>query len=249
VGRSPPGDAFFRPFQELKAKGKPSAASTKKTKQSAAEAKAPAETAAKKTLGAAHTKQASAPVDEATAPPTETQTFAMYMAGVRALEDGVTRIPLTASRVERTARSLPVEDLDADARAKLRSLVIEGIRFEMIDDGDHIEGRRIDVDHRELRRLRRGQYAIDGKLDLHGLNAEEARRAVESFVRKRATDGDKVVMIIHGKGSHSPRQQGVLRGEIGAWLSQGRSARHIRAFTTAPDDEGGTGALLVLLAR
>jgi DNA-nicking Smr family endonuclease len=131
----------------------------------------------------------------------------------------------------------------------MRSLVVEGLRFETVDDGEHLEGRRLDVDPRELRRLRRGQYAIDGKLDLHGLGADEARHAVEAFVKKRAREGDRVVLVVHGKGNHSPRGRGVLRGEIAAWLSQGRSARHVAAFATAPDDHGGTGAVLVLLAR
>ncbi|APR82471.1 Hypothetical protein A7982_07820 [Minicystis rosea] len=189
--------------------------------------------------------------EDAAPVPVDPDTFAIYMAGVRALpEDRAHRIPRTASRIERAAQgSLPKEDPDAEARARMRSLVVEGIRFETLDDGERIEGRRIDVDPRDLRRLRRGQFAIDGKLDLHGLGAEEARHAVESFVKKRATDGDRVVIVVHGKGSHSPRGHAVLRGEIAAWLSQGRSARHVAAFATAPDDDGGTGAVLVLLAR
>jgi DNA-nicking Smr family endonuclease len=69
------------------------------------------------------------------------------------------------------------------------------------------------------------------------------------FVKKRASDGDRVVIVVHGKGEHSPRGQSVLRGEIAAWLSQGRAARHVAAFATAPEDHGGTGAVLVLLAR
>jgi len=104
-------------------------------------------------------------------------------------------------------------------------------------------------DPRELRRLRRAQYAIDGKLDLHGLDLSAARQAVEVFIKKRATDGERVVLLVHGKGSHSPRGHAVLRGEIAAWLSQGRLARHVSAFATAPAEHGGTGAVLVLLAR
>jgi DNA-nicking Smr family endonuclease len=183
--------------------------------------------------------------------PVDPQTFAIYMAGVAALpEAGAQRIPRTASRLERAPKGpAPAEDPDAEARARMRSLVTEGLRFETLDDGEHLEGRRLDVEPRELRRLRRGQYASDGKLDLHGLGADEARRAVEAFVKKRAVDGDKVVLIVHGKGSHSPCGQGVLRGEIAAWLSQARVARHVAAFATAPEEHGGAGAVLVLLAR
>jgi len=41
----------------------------------------------------------------------------------------------------------------------------------------------------------------------------------------------------------------VLRGEIGAWLSQGPAARHVAAFATPPPALGGEGALLVLLIK
>lgn len=173
------------------------------------------------------------------------------MAGVHALPGGrADRIPLTASKLERADRDAPsAADPDDDARARMRSLVSDGLRFETVDDGERLEGRRIDVDPRELRRLRRGQYAVDGRIDLHGLGADEARHAIEAFIKKRAREGDRALLIVHGKGSHSPRGHAVLRGEIAAWLSQGRSSRHIAAFATAPDDQGGTGAVLVLLAR
>src|SRR5262249_58587976 len=118
---------------------------------------------------------------------------------------------------DRTGPTAGGPDLDAPARAALGSLVAEGLRFETVDDGERIEGRRLDVDPRELRRLRRGQFAIDGKLDLHGLSAGDARAALETFVKKRATTGDLCVLIVHGKGSHSPRGMSVLRGGIAAF--------------------------------
>ena len=180
----------------------------------------------------------------------DAESFAIYMAGVRELEDRATRIPRSASRVERAAKgTLPTIDADAPARAQLQALVAEGIRFETTDDGERIEGRRIEVEPREIRRLRRGQYTVDQQLDLHGLNVPEARKAIETFVEKRRKEGDRVVRIIHGKGGHSPRGMSALRGEIAAWLSQGPAKRHIAAFATAPPEEGGAGALLVLLMR
>ncbi len=180
----------------------------------------------------------------------EAETFALYMAGVRALGDKATRIPASASRVERAPkREGPPPDLDAPARAQLRAFVAEGIRFETSDDGERIEGRRIEVEPREVRRLRRGQYTVDQQLDLHGMNATDARKALETFLEKRKKEGDRVLRVIHGKGSHSPRGVSVLRGEIAAWLSQGPAKRHVAAFATAPPEEGGAGAVLVLLMR
>lgn len=235
-------EPFYRPFSKIKTEKKDApkdAAKPEVAPQRIAKQPAPKRTASKVSA------------DEQPPQQVDPDTFALYMAGVRALpQDRAHRIPATASRIEKAAQAARAqEDLDEGARARMRSLVSEGIRFETVDDGDHIEGRRLDVDPRELRRLRRAQYAIDGKLDLHGLGAHEARQALEAFVKKRATDGDRVVIVVHGKGSHSPRGQGVLRGEIAAWLSQGRSSRHVAAFATAPDDHGGTGAVLVLLAR
>ena len=238
-------EPFFRPFARL-------AADDKKKKKAGAEAAPPEPPPSARRAGkiTASPAPAPAPAVDAELALTEARTFAIYMSGVRALPDRASRIPTTASRLERAPESKgPLPDLDQGARAQMRSLVTEGLRFETTDDGERIEGRRVDVDPRELRRLRRVQFAIDGKLDLHGHGVDEARRAVETFVKKRAELGDKVVAIVHGKGSHSPRQHGVLRGEIGAWLSQGRAARHVLAFATPPEEEGGTGAVLVLLAR
>jgi DNA-nicking Smr family endonuclease len=247
--RAEEAEAFFRPFSTLKAKKQ---APLSEPKGGAPRPPAKAGTAKPKNGTAkpgAMRPPKPGPEAERIAP-IDPQTFAIYMTGVKALEDRATRIPKTANRLERAeGGAVPAEDLDGVARAQMRSLVSEGQRFETIDDGDRVEGRRLDVDPRELRRLRRAQYAIDGKLDLHGMAIDEARHAVEVFVKKRAVDGDKVVVIVHGKGTHSPRQHAVLRGEIGAWLSQGRCSRYIRAFATAPEDQGGAGAVLVLLGR
>lgn len=241
-----PEAPFFRPFAELpKAEGKRAAKAGDK-------AAAPAPPAPKgapkppppKPPAKPTSKGAQARAQE------ESDTFAQYMAGVKALPGASTRLPRTVSQIERTERRAAAPDPREDeALARLRALVTEGLRFDVTDDGRVLEGRRIDVDPRELRRLRKGAYGVDGTLDLHGLATEEARLAVEAFVKKRAAEGDRVLCIVHGKGAHSPRGHAVLRGEIGAWLSQGRAARHIAAFVSTRDADGFSGSLVVLLAR
>lgn len=166
----------------------------------------------------------------ATPAPELGESFAAHMARVA---------PLPAGR----ARAAPPDA--APARAQPSSEV----GFELSDDGERLEGRRLDVDPRELRRLRRGLHVVDATLDLHDKTAAEARAALIAFVRKHHTAGDRLLLVIHGRGRRSAGGQAVLRGEVGAWLAQGSAARQVWAFATAPAEQGGSGALLVLLAK
>jgi len=181
--------------------------------------------------------------------------FAAHARDVRPLRGSAKRIPKTASRLAEPPSATRAEakkapgDADERARARLHAIVAEAIRFEVTDDGTSLEGRRLDVDPRELRKLRTLRYAVDGKLDLHGLGVAEARSAVARFLGKRASEGDRAVMVVHGKGNHSPRGDAILRGEIGAWLSQGSASRYVLAFASVLDRSGESGSLFVLLTR
>ncbi|NUP09535.1 MAG: hypothetical protein HOW73_26115 [Polyangiaceae bacterium] len=183
--------------------------------------------------------------------------FAMHMRDVTPLSVKSQRVPATASALDRASRERGsgsaagalLDEVDSEAREDLAELVSSGLRFEVLDDGKLLEGRRLDVDPRELRRLRQQRYAIDGKLDLHGHDVQGAKLALERFVERRRSQGDRALLIVHGKGIHSPRQASVLRGEIGAWLSQGRAAKDVLAFASVEEDDGASGALMVLLAK
>jgi DNA-nicking Smr family endonuclease len=153
--------------------------------------------------------------------------------------------------VERAARrGRDAAQAEADAvHEHLRTLVEGATRFEVNDDGRRVEGRRIDLPPDAVRRLRRGLLPIDGRIDLHGMAAGEARAQLELFLRTMRARGERCVLVIHGKGEHSPLGMGVLRGEIAAWLSQGPSSAHVAAFATALASDGGEGAVYVLLRR
>ena len=183
--------------------------------------------------------------------------FERLMSGVVPLDDtGVTRVTHAAVAVEarlakyaRTEGAIVEQRAEQEALARLHALVEEGSRFEVIDDGRRIEGRRRGVDGGMVRRLRHGELPIDATLDLHGMRAVVARDAVESFVCDRRARGDRVVVVVHGRGHNSPGGHGVLRGEIAAWLSEGAAAKHVAAFSTATPELGGEGAMSVLLAH
>ncbi len=229
---------FYLPFSAIEKRAKAARAGHEK-----APAPAPAKRASKP-------PPARPTTDVAVKPSAPQESFAAYMTGVQELPTKSRRLPKTASSIDKGATHAHAPDPREDeARARLRALVSDGLRFDVSDDGRLLDGRRIDVDPRELRRLRKGAYGVDGKLDLHGLHADEARATLEAFVKKRASEGDRVLVVVHGKGSHSPRGHAVLRGEIGAWLSQGKVARFVAAFASVPDEDGFSGSLFVLLAR
>jgi DNA-nicking Smr family endonuclease len=160
------------------------------------------------------------------------------------------RQPLEPSRpkdVEATPATALVQD--AVIHDRLRALALGQSRFEVADEGDRVEGRRADVPLDVMRRLRRGQIPVDARLDLHGMSSQEARTALEAFLRSMRERNERMVLVIHGKGAHSPLGLPVLRGEVSAWLSQSTASEHVAAFATASQNDGGTGAVYVLLRR
>jgi DNA-nicking Smr family endonuclease len=84
------------------------------------------------------------------------------------------------------------------------------------------------------------------EIDLHGLRAREATVVLAAFLNRVPRDERAVcVRVIHGKGQRSP-QGAVLRPLVAGWLSR---RDDVLAFATAPEHEGGSGALYVLLRR
>ena len=96
------------------------------------------------------------------------------------------------------------------------------------------------------RKLRRGQYAIEAELDLHGLTVPQARERVHRFLRACQAEGKRCVRIIHGKGKGAEGKLPVLKGKVNGWL---RQKDEVLAFTSARPQHGGTGAVYVLLRR
>jgi DNA-nicking Smr family endonuclease len=182
-------------------------------------------------------------------------TFHRMMSGVTPLDTGgKARIPRTAD-IAPGAQKLKAAEVKARAVVEaekalhhLHSLVDDVARFEVTDDGRRVEGRRVDASADLVRNLRRGLLPVDGRLDLHGLTAAAAQEAVVEFLRTMRARNERCVLVIHGKGERHPGA-GVLRGEIAAWLSQGKAREHVAAFVTATGDDGGEGAVYVALRR
>jgi DNA-nicking Smr family endonuclease len=95
-----------------------------------------------------------------------------------------------------------------------------------------------------LGKLRRGHWSLQGEIDLHGLNSEEARDQLADFLLDARSRGARCVRVIHGKGLTSPRKEPVLKGKVRRWLAHWDD---VLAYSEAPRHAGGGGAVLILL--
>lgn len=97
-----------------------------------------------------------------------------------------------------------------------------------------------------MRRLTREREAIGPRLDLHGLDRDRARAALEAFLRRARDDGWRAALVITGKGALG---DGVLRRSAPEWLAEPNLRDVVAGVSTAHRRHGGDGALYVALKR
>ncbi|MDH3327063.1 MAG: Smr/MutS family endonuclease [Gammaproteobacteria bacterium] len=98
------------------------------------------------------------------------------------------------------------------------------------------------VQQRLFKKLRNGQITTESILDLHGLTVDQARTVLNQFLAECLQSQYRCVIIVHGKGSRG--DQPILKPMLNNWLQQ---IPDILAFSSAQAQDGGTGALYVLL--
>jgi DNA-nicking Smr family endonuclease len=119
--------------------------------------------------------------------------------------------------------------------------------LEASDHPEYIEAWVCVAGKRFLPKLRCGLYSIQGQIDLHGLNQNEARQEVEQFIVKMACVRSCCVKIIHGRGMNSRQNRAILKEKLQRWLSTRRMSRYVVAYASAPLNDGGVGAVYILL--
>ncbi|MCC7412276.1 MAG: Smr/MutS family protein [Gammaproteobacteria bacterium] len=134
--------------------------------------------------------------------------------------------------------------------AEQRQVVFESLHGEWapedLETGEELLFARPGVPRAVWRRLRRGQYAVQDEIDLHGCTVAAAKAAVAAFLRRAGAAQLGCVRIVHGKGRGSPAGRPVLKGKLGNWL---RLREEVLAYCSARPVDGGTGAVYVLLRR
>ena len=138
---------------------------------------------------------------------------------------------------------LPLQTLQAEQQVLVDMLSDEQWPDDL-ETGDELVYLKPGLQSRLLQRLRRGHFALNAELDLHGLNVSEAREALAAFLRECAQRDHRCVRIVHGKGRGSRHGRPVIKGKVDRWL---RLRDEVVAFCSARRVDGGTGAVYVLL--
>jgi DNA-nicking Smr family endonuclease len=115
-----------------------------------------------------------------------------------------------------------------------------------LETGEELLFARPDITRKVMRQLRRGQYAIQDEIDLHGMRLDEARTALQSFIDNAIARRAHCVRVVHGKGLGSGPRGPVLKNGVNRWLRRWDS---VAAFCSAQPQHGGTGAAYVLLIK
>ena len=110
--------------------------------------------------------------------------------------------------------------------------------------GESLHFNRPSVGRRTMRKLARGNYAVQGEIDLHGLTVPEAKDALREFIKDSGFRGHTCVRIVHGKGLGSGNRGPILKSKVNNWL---RRWDEVLAFVSTRQVHGGTGAVYVLL--
>lgn len=100
------------------------------------------------------------------------------------------------------------------------------------------------VRHKTIKQLKRGALGIEDKIDLHGLNKQEATQLLLEFLDDSNESRPRCILIVHGKGMSSLSNHPVLKNLTFNLLKQ---HPNVLAFTSAQPRDGGSGAVYVLL--
>ena len=132
----------------------------------------------------------------------------------------------------------------ADDAAVVKEMATGFFNTEAMETGDELLYKQSGIQDKVFKKLRRGQFAIEQELDLHGYTVPLAKDGLSDFLKHCLARNHRCVRIIHGKGLRSKQGRPTIKSLIGKWLQQ---RREVLAYCSARQVDGGTGAIYVLL--
>jgi len=154
------------------------------------------------------------------------------------------KVPLNRSPVSGLAAAARREAAQRELDAERNFLTLDNV--DMLDPYYPLEFKRPGVQNGVFRKLKQGKYAMDARLDLHRLTAEEAREQVFGFIREAQAYDLRNVLIVTGRGNHSSSPEAILKSYVNKWLPE---FDEVQAYCSAIPAQGGTGAVYVMLKK
>ena len=102
------------------------------------------------------------------------------------------------------------------------------------------------IEPNRARRIVHGREEIGARLDLHGLDQDQAVAALESFLLRAHREGHRAVLVITGRGRMG---SGILRRRAPEWFASPGLRSVIAGVSPAHRRHGGDGAFYVALKR
>lgn len=174
----------------------------------------------------------------------EANIFQTSLGGVKRMpvsDRYVPSLPKSAATATAPARKLTQAEDDAAVLRESLSDLFEVDHY--LEDDPALNYSAPGVGPDVMKKMRKGHWPVQDELDLHGMNRDQARDALGAFLTRSAQRNHRCVCVIHGRGFGSRGQEPVLKSMVHSWLVQ----KEVVAFCQARNNEGGEGALIVLL--
>lgn len=142
-----------------------------------------------------------------------------------------------------------ISTLRQAATIKTDDIRVDGLSDQFVIDvaaEDELYWARDGVQDGQLRKLKAGQIAFEGSIDLHGMSVEKARDTLWEFFTEAARMEVRCVRVTHGKAARTDGKRPLIKSHVNTWL---RQHPQVLGFTSCLPRHGGTGALYVLLKR
>jgi DNA-nicking Smr family endonuclease len=167
----------------------------------------------------------------------DAELFHEMMDGIRPLSQD--RIDPDSTPKKRAAKQSAVKNKTMTSFGELE--YVSGV-----DADESLSFSRNGVQQKLMTKLKKGQFAIESKIDLHGLTVNEAGARLQHALEAALANHYRCVLVVHGRGKGSLGNKPAIKTHVNQWL---RESSNVLAFHSAQAHHGGTGALYVLLKR
>jgi DNA-nicking Smr family endonuclease len=135
------------------------------------------------------------------------------------------------------------------ATVRVENITIDGLSDLFVIDvtaEEELYWARDGVQEGQMRKLKAGQIAFEGSLDLHGMSVEKARETLWAFLAEATKFEIRCVRITHGKAARLDGKRPLIKSHVNTWL---RQHAQVLGFTSCIAKHGGSGALYAMLKR